>query len=162
MGLEDYDGLWRKFLKGHRCVVLTLSCDSIFFSLGCFCSCLLYPFLCTFTFFTSSCGLFNLLIQFDVPGGSVRYILITEDVVNGKIPPLYFGRDGKVYYTTPRNGMEGSSVDYQEQFHETIMREEDAFLKLTESSQRDQPSSPPVSKSKASQPPQREAYMGIP
>jgi len=82
--------------------------------------------------------------QFDVPGGSVRYILITEDVVNGKIPPLYFGRDGK------------------EQFHETIMREEDAFLKLTESSQRDQPSSPPVSKSKASQPPQREAYMGIP
>jgi hypothetical protein len=34
--------------------------------------------------------------QFDVPGGSVRYVLITEDVVNGKVAPLYFGRDGKV------------------------------------------------------------------
>jgi len=34
--------------------------------------------------------------QFDVPGGSVRYVLITEDVVKGKAAPLYFGRDGKV------------------------------------------------------------------
>ena len=34
--------------------------------------------------------------QFDVPGGSVRYVLVTEDVVNGKEAPLYFGRDGKV------------------------------------------------------------------
>lgn len=41
----------------------------------------------------------------------MRYVLITEDVVNGKIPPLYFGRDGKVYYTTPKNGMD-SNVDY--------------------------------------------------
>jgi len=30
MGLEDYDGLWRKFLKGRRCVVLTFPSDSIF------------------------------------------------------------------------------------------------------------------------------------
>lgn len=36
------------------------------------------------------------LFQFDVPGGSVRYVLITEDVVNGKLAPFYFGRDGKV------------------------------------------------------------------
>lgn len=34
--------------------------------------------------------------QFEVPGGSVRYVLITEDVVDGKVAPLYFGRDGKV------------------------------------------------------------------
>ena len=33
-----------------------------------------------------------------MPGGSVRYVLITEDVVKGQAAPLYFGRDGKVVY----------------------------------------------------------------
>ena len=50
----------------------------------------------------------------------MRYVLITEDVVNGKIPPLYFGRDGKVYYTTPKNGMD-NNVDYLG----TISRDDD-------------------------------------
>jgi hypothetical protein len=34
--------------------------------------------------------------KFEVPGGSVRYVLITEDVVNGTSPALYYGREGKV------------------------------------------------------------------
>lgn len=63
--------------------------------------------------------------------------------MNGNIAPLYFGRDGK------------------EQFHETIMREEDAFLKRTEGTTSQTPSTPPVPKSKDT-PPQREAYVGIP
>jgi len=68
--------------------------------------------------------------------------LITEDVVRGKVPPLYFGRDGK------------------DRFHETIMQEEDDYLSRMRSA------NPAIEKthSKANKGEQREreAYGGVP
>jgi hypothetical protein len=68
--------------------------------------------------------------------------LITEDVVSGKVPPLYFGRDGK------------------ERFHETIMQEEDDYLSRMRSA------NPAVekthSKPNKGEQREREAYGGIP
>ena len=91
--------------------------------------------------------------QFDVPGGSVRYVLITEDVVNGKLAPLYFGRDGKVLSIAFLS-------NFQDRFHETIVQEEDEYLARTQKSGK-QPTDLTYSKSsKAEQ--QKEACGAIP
>jgi len=80
--------------------------------------------------------------QFEVPGGSVRYVLITEDVVNGTSPALYYGREGK------------------DKFHEQIMHEEDEYLaRIQKASAKEQPK---VDSKSGKQERQREAYGGIP
>jgi len=85
----------------------------------------------------------GLTSKFEVPGGSVRYVLITEDVVNGKIGPLYFGRDGK------------------EQFHETILREEEDYTRRTQKSGL-QHTDRAHTKTDKGQQRERQAYGGIP
>jgi len=68
--------------------------------------------------------------------------LITEGVVSGEVPPLYFGRDGK------------------DRFHETIMQEEDDYLSRMRlanlAAEKVQP------KPTKGEPREREAYGGIP
>jgi hypothetical protein len=69
----------------------------------------------------------------------VRYVLITEDVVNGKIEPLYFGRDGK------------------DQFHETILKEETEYSERTGKNDGSRIRTNSVKDAR-----EREAYGGIP